>query len=91
MTYDEAFGEFIKEKKDKFNLKDSKHGDKSITRDSVHILDLDIKELWNHFWSEIQEFAAFGNKDPSEGPDVSNMAFLIWWHDLETKKLVKLS
>mgnify|MGYP001581332559 CR=1 FL=1 len=69
----------------KFRARDTKQGERSVTRVGNTLLNQDgvLKGLWEHFESEVREFRQATSLDDSMGEaiDVANMAFLIWWRE----------
>ncbi len=88
MNFREAFDRYNKEREEKFIQRNEAHKDElQIGSGLEDILELELEDLWAHFWQEVGEFED-NAADPSESFDVSNMAFLIWWHMEESRELV---
>ena len=92
MNFKEAFDLFNLERLEKFSKRNREGGQREDTiileSNSNNILEISLSDLEDHFYKEVWEFRPEGaveEGDPSEGPDVANMAFLIWWHDNESK------
>ncbi len=88
MNFREAFDLFNREREEKFIQRNEAHKDEMQIGSGVEdILELEIEDLWCHYWQEVGEFEDNADES-SESFDVSNMAFLIWWHMEESKELV---
>jgi hypothetical protein len=69
----------------KFEARDVKQGERSVTRVGNALLQEHgvYEDLWQHFYEEVAEFqlAERAEEKVGEAVDVANMAFLIWWRD----------
>ncbi len=87
MNFRQAYDKFKTATEDKFIERNERHQDQlQIGNGCEDILELEIEDLWCHFYEELHEFED-NEANPNESFDVSNMAFLIWWHMEETNAL----
>ena len=71
----------------KFKRVEHKHRGNSVTDDEVDWLTFDWEKIRDHFWEEVEELRK-SPTDDKECVDIANMAFLLWWFNIQNNEAV---